>query len=88
MSIETEVEKSIRKILKDDKYRTESQIKESVTLVVADFHDKFDQELGRQTEEIEKLRESHNKLWDIMKKPPEPKFSWIRRWFGKLKFWG
>jgi len=85
MSIEVEVEKTIRRILRDDKYRTESQIKETVTLVVEDFHDKYTKEMKNQVEEIEKLRESHNRLWDHMNKPPEPKFSWLRNFFSGLK---
>ena len=88
MSIDEEVEKTVRRILKDDKYRTESQIKETVTLIVEDFHSKFDAELRVQTEEIEKLRVSHDRLWDIMKNPL-PKDSWWNRFktyftFGRM----
>lgn len=83
MSIDVEVGKLVRQILKDDGYKTEFQIRE----IVATFYEQFDHELKSQTEMLEKLRESHDRLWDIMNAPKIIKRSRLHDFFENLKFW-
>lgn len=80
------VEQKVKEMFKDGSYATEADVSRIAKEISKDLYEKFEVELKNLNEEILKLSERSNRLWDIVTSPSQPKRSYFA-WLKKLAFW-
>ncbi len=87
MSLEKAVQEFVKNVLDDNHYCTKHEAEDIAQLIANDVYTKFEGEVTGIRKEVDEMRERENRIWDILREKPTPRFAKLKKWGSSLLFW-
>lgn len=87
MTIDAAVQSVVGKFLVEKGYATKENVDEIARAIGKEVYEQFQTDVNEVREEIKKISERGDRMWDLLHQVSTPRFAWINRLLRKLCFW-
>jgi len=87
MSVDLAVQELVREYLDEECYCTRGEAKDIAELVAKDVREMFESDIKEMRNEISRLTDRENRMWDILHQTPPSKFTTFKGWLRRLVPW-
>jgi hypothetical protein len=87
MSIEQSIKQLVKKTLDEEKQCTEQRAEQIAQQAVTDIYDRFNTDIESLNNDLNKLQDRQDRMWDLLHQNPPSRLSRVKRFFGRFLWW-